>query len=123
MGQTVTGSASPLPTIRNGANGPDGDRIEALTREWRPDVFVVGLPVRADGTDSAVTERVRAFAAELSEFGLPVEFVDERNTSGEAEAALKAARSRGSRGRLRKEDIDAAAAVLIAERWLASQAN
>ena len=39
----------------------------------------------------------------------------------EAEAALKEARAAGSSGRISKEMIDSAAAVFIAERYLAAQ--
>jgi len=45
--------------------------------------------------------------------------MDERYSSLEAEAALKNARAAGTRGRITKDDIDAAAAVMIAERYLA----
>ena len=68
-----------------------------------------------------MTTAVEAFVGELAEYGLPVETTDERYSSMEAEAALKNARQRGSRGRLSKDDVDAAAAVLIAERYLRSQ--
>jgi RNase H-fold protein (predicted Holliday junction resolvase) len=50
---------------------------------------------------------------------LPIETMDERYSSVEAESTLKNARAAGTRGRIRKEDIDAAAAVMIAERYLA----
>ena len=49
--------------------------------------------------------------------------VDERYTSLEAEEALKRARASGSRGRITKEAIDSAAAVFIAERFLAGRTN
>jgi RNase H-fold protein (predicted Holliday junction resolvase) len=49
---------------------------------------------------------------------VPVETIDERYSSIEAERALKDARQKGSRGRISKEDVDAAAAVMIAERFL-----
>jgi RNase H-fold protein (predicted Holliday junction resolvase) len=66
-------------------------------------------------------EPVEAFIEELRAFGLHIETVDERYTSIEAERVLKEARAAGSRGRIGKEDIDSAAAVFIAERYLASE--
>ena len=51
----------------------------------------------------------------------PVETVDERYTSIEAERVLKEARAAGARGRISKEMVDAAAAVFIAERYLAKR--
>ncbi len=122
VGQTVTGSASPLGAVANGDAGPDYERITALVREWRPDGLVVGLPLHADGSPSEMERPVRDFAASLGRYQLPVELVDERHSSQEAEAHLKQARQQGSRGRIRKEDVDAAAAVMIAERHLATLA-
>lgn len=118
VGQTITDSASPLGTIANRDTGPDLDRIAALIGEWRPDVLVVGLPLGADDSPGPMTEAALTFAETLRQFELPVATVDERYTSLEAGTALKQARQAGKRGRIHKEHIDAAAAVLIAERYL-----
>ena len=121
VGQTVTGSASPLGTIANRDSGIDRESIESMIREWRPDVLVVGMPAHADGSASEMQEPVETFIDELRRFSLPVETVEERYTSVEAERVLKEARASGSRGRISKEEIDSAAAVFIAERYLASE--
>jgi putative Holliday junction resolvase len=119
VGQDVTASASPLGSVANGANGVDHERIETLISEWHPTKLVVGVPSHADGSRSPMTAAVEAFIAELGRYGLPVCTVDERYSSVEAERVLKEARKQGSRGRIAKQDIDAAAAVFIAERYLA----
>jgi putative Holliday junction resolvase len=119
VGQTITASASPLGVVANSDGGPDHARIGALLDEWRPARLVVGLPAHADGTPSDIEKQVRDFIADLQRYGLPISTVDERYTSIEAEAVLKRARSEGSRGRVSKEAIDTAAAVFIAERYLA----
>ena len=121
VGQQVTNSASPLETVRNGDEGPDWSRLASLVSEWRPDRLIVGMPHHADGSPSETSHLVKAFIAELDRFGLPIEAVDERYSSIEAEAALKAARADGLRGRIDKESIDSAAAMLIAERWLKNE--
>ncbi|MDJ0940849.1 MAG: Holliday junction resolvase RuvX [Woeseiaceae bacterium] len=122
VGQTVTGSASPLGVVANNSdNGPDFARITEMINEWRPTGLVVGLPLHADGSASEMEKPVRAFAEALARFDLPIELVDERHTSQEAEQTLVRARQAGSRGRIRKQDIDAAAAVMIAERFLATR--
>jgi putative Holliday junction resolvase len=121
VGQTVTGSASPLGTIANRDSGIDRTAIESMIREWRPDVLVVGMPAHADGSASEMQKPVEAFIEELRSFGMPVETVDERYTSVEAERVLKEARASGSRGRISREEIDSAAAVFIAERYLANE--
>ena len=123
VGQTITGSASPLGVIENRADGPDQAKIAALINEWRPGLLVVGMPAHADGSPSEMQNYVRAFVETLSGFDLPIETVDERFTSLEAEAKLKEARAAGARGRISKESIDSAAAVLIAERYLAARNN
>ena len=119
VGQTVTGSASPLGVIANEAGRIDIDAIAAHVREWQPNRLVVGLPLMPDGSDSDMLAPVRKFAKLLERFGLPVETTDERYTSTEAERLLKTARADGRRGRIDKATIDSAAAVLIAERFLA----
>jgi len=121
VGQDVTGSASPLGVINNRDSGVDHDRIAALIDEWRPGRLVVGLPLHADGSRSEVTEQVLAFVEELERYGLPIDTVDERYTSIEAEQVLRNARTAGTTRRVSKEMIDSAAAVFIAERYLASR--
>ncbi len=121
VGQDVTGSASPLGVVNNRDTGVDLDGIAALITEWRPTLLVVGMPAHADGSPSDIQEQVDAFISELEPFGLPIDTVDERHTSVEAERVLKNARAAGTRGRISKEMIDSAAAVFIAERYLASE--
>jgi len=118
VGQQVTHSASPLEVVANGAQGPAWTRIESLVRDWRPARLVVGMPAHADGSPSEIGDEVQGFIRALQRFGLPVEAVDERYTSLEAESLLKSQRAEGRRGRISKQKIDAGAAVLIAERWL-----
>lgn len=119
VGQTVSRSATPLGVVANRDRGPDMAAIGRLIGEWQPRRLVVGVPAREGGLASAMDAPVQEFIAALGRFGLPVATVDERNTSLEAEERLKSARAAGQRGRISKEDIDATAAVLIAERYLA----
>jgi putative Holliday junction resolvase len=121
VGQTITGSASPLRVVSNGDRGPDFDTISALIDEWRPARLIVGLPMHADGSPGEMQSHVEEFVRELWRYQLPTDTVDERYTSLEAEAALKTARAAGSRGRVSRDAIDSAAAVFIAERYLASR--
>jgi putative Holliday junction resolvase len=67
-----------------------------------------------------MTAVVRKFAATLqSRYQLRVEFIDERYTSVEAESLLREQRRQGIRNKkLKKADVDAVAAQLIAESWL-----
>lgn len=119
VGQNVTGSASPLGVIKNDDGQIDFDTIDRYIAEWRPDRLVVGLPLMPDGSDSEMLAPVRKFIAALDRYEIPVATTDERYTSTEAERLLKEARAEGRRGRIDKASIDSAAAVLIAERYLA----
>lgn len=119
VGQDVTGSASPLGFVANRNDGVDHDRISALIREWQPAQLIVGMPFHSDGSSSDMQVPVKAFIAELARYDLPIDEVDERYTSVEAKRLLKEARVAGTRGRISKEMIDSAAAVVIAERYLA----
>jgi putative Holliday junction resolvase len=119
-GSCITGTASALTTLSSVTGEPNWSQLEALLKEWMPDLIALGLPFNSDGSDSEMTRVVHEFADELkTRFGIPVELVDERYTSAEAEALLKEQRRRGIRTKkLKKEDVDAVAAQLIAESWL-----
>ena len=121
VGSTLTGSARGLAVIRHGEQAPDWTAIAALIAEWQPDLAVVGVPYNMDGTRSDLTPRAERFARQLAgRSGLPVETVDERLSSREAEASLTA--ERRDRRRTRRVDagaVDMRAAAVILERWLA----
>ncbi len=94
-------------------------------RALAPAVLVVGAPYNADGSEGALHAAARRFAAELERrFALPVHLVDERYSSLEAGAELKARRASGARRRrVRREDIDSAAAAVILGRWFQGEAR
>src|ERR1700722_1955371 len=122
-GDTVSRTAAPLDAVPAASAGPRWEVIEALHREWQPALAVVGLPYNVDGSDSAMTQAAREFAAELGRrCRLPVVLVDERYSSREAEAKLKSERESGlRRRRVVKADVDAAAACVILERWFTEE--
>jgi putative Holliday junction resolvase len=84
-GQTITRSAGAVTTLKARAGIPDWKAVDALLREWQPDVLLVGLPLNMDQTMSAMAERAKQFAATLrARYEMDVEMVDERLTSFEA---------------------------------------
>ncbi|HEX7965608.1 MAG TPA: Holliday junction resolvase RuvX [Gammaproteobacteria bacterium] len=120
VGQTLTGSASPLGVVTPRAGEPDWEAIGRLVAEWRPAALVVGLPYNMDLSEQEMTAHARRFAEGLAQrFPLPVHTVDERLSSREAEAQLKERRQQGRR-RVTREDIDGAAACVILESWFNS---
>jgi len=118
VGQQVTHSATPLGIIKNDKDGPDWNAIERLLREWQPARLIVGMPAHTDGSRTDIAGDVEQFIVHLRRFERPIETIDERYSSIEAEELLKTARARGSSGRIHKDMIDSTAAELIAERWL-----
>ena len=116
-GQDVTGSATPVGVVTARDGVPDWATLDRLMRDWAPDRLVVGLPYNMDGSDQDITRRARHFAGELAQrYRRPVDDLDERLSSREAEAHLKVLRQQGRR-RIRREDIDCAAACVILESW------
>ena len=118
-GDTLTRTAHPRGTVTNGPSGPDWPEILKIIGALRPARLAVGEPYNADGSASPLTETARRFAAELQQrSSLPVDLVDERWSSQDAEERLRTARASGLRGkRVDKSDVDAAAAAVILERW------
>ena len=118
-GDTLTRTAHPRGTVTNGPSGPDWPEILKIIGELRPARLAVGEPYNADGSASPLTETARRFAAELQQrSSLPVDLVDERWSSQDAEERLRTARASGLRSkRVNKADVDAAAAAVILERW------
>lgn len=79
--------------------------------------IAVGLPKNMDGTEGARAELCRAFAERLEELtGVPVKLWDERRTTVEAHNILSA---HNYHGKKRKNTVDAVAASLILEGYLA----
>jgi len=88
-----------------------------LARENDVGQIVVGLPRNMDGTEGPRAELCRAFAAELEQAtGLPVTMWDERRTTVEAHNILS---EHNYHGKKRKNTVDAVAASLILEGYLA----
>ena len=79
--------------------------------------IAVGLPKNMDGTEGVRAELCRSFAAELEQAtGLPVKLWDERRSTVEAHNILS---QHNYHGQKRKNTVDAVAASLILEGYLA----
>lgn len=92
-----------------------------LARENEVERLVVGLPRNMDGTEGPRAALCRAFAQELAEAtGLPVDMWDERRTTVEAHNILS---QHNYHGKKRKNTVDAVAASLILEGYLAFRKN
>ena len=91
--------------------------IVKLAKDNMVGEIVVGLPKNMDGTEGARAELCRAFADRLKEAtGLSVTMWDERRTTVEAHNILS---QHNYHGKKRKNTVDAVAASLILEGYLA----
>ena len=113
VGQTLTGTATPLTTLTGHGSEPDWTALARLVEVWDPQTMVVGLPLNMDGSEQDTTRQARRFRGELlKRFGVPVHLVDERLSTREARERL------AREGRWREGD-DAVAAQVILEGWFA----
>ncbi len=113
VGQTLTGTANALATIRMTQQKPDWAAISRLIDEWQPQALVVGIPLTMTGDTQPLTDRARAFARKLEgRYHLPVHGVDERLTTRAARDHLQSS-----------YDVDPEAARLILETWLQENAS
>lgn len=92
----------------------------AQLRQWVLDrqvqVLVVGLPYTLSGEIGFQAKQVQKFATRLAKaLELPLEYVDERLTSVQAEQLMQEARQSPSR---HKALIDRKAAAIILQQWL-----
>ncbi len=124
------GVARPLATIERKNRRQDMRRLKEIVREQRIKTIVVGHPLRLDGTRGEMAEETERFAERLrKQIGVPVELVDERLTSWQAEQLLAeregsrnlSVTKRAEKGRKRKargHDVDAVAAAVILRDYL-----
>jgi putative holliday junction resolvase len=85
-----TRMAKPLTTLERINRNEDMRRLRELAREQGVTQIIVGLPLRLDGSHGDMAEEASRFAERVrKQIGLPVEMVDERLTSWEAERMLE----------------------------------
>jgi putative Holliday junction resolvase len=115
VGEPETGTAHPLQGIALAGDARFA-AIRGLVAQWQPARLVVGLPLAANGAVHDMTRRAERFARQLhGRFRLPVELVDERFTSVDAEQRLRGRKG----GRLA---VDSVAAQLILEQYFDERA-
>ncbi len=111
---TLVGSAVVVPSRNTDKAIAD---IVRLAQENQVGEIVVGLPRNMDGTEGPRAQLCREFAEKLRQTtGLPVSMWDERRTTVEAHNILS---QHNYHGKKRKDTVDAVAASLILEGYLA----
>ena len=121
VGQELTGSATPLGSIKAKEGIPNWDNLKQYINEWEPDMVVVGLPLNMDGSEQQLTRDARKFGNRISsQCNIQVVFQDERLTTVDAKERLFA---QGGYRNLKKDNIDALSAVLIIESYFEAQVS
>ena len=107
VGQKITGTATPVTVVKARDGKPEWPVIDRLVEEWKPAVFVVGLPLNMDDTESDMSKAAARFGRRLhGRYGIRIELVDERLSTFEAREFET------------PDQLDAIAAKLILETWL-----
>ena len=124
-GVAVSDAAGTLTGYTTVIRGRQAERVaEEIARiaaERQVDELVMGFPRNMDGTEGPRAELYRAFAALVEEqAGMPVSLWDERRTTIEAHQILHAS---GKKMKAHKKNVDAVAASLILEGYLAFRAR
>ena len=128
------GLPRPLATLERINRNEDMRRLRRIVREQDIREVVVGLPLRLDGTRGEMAEEAARLAARVrKQLGVPVEMVDERLTSWEAQRLLeeqvgRIGHKRSKRPGKRKEPleiqtVDTIAAALILQEYLRRRAK
>jgi putative holliday junction resolvase len=133
LADTETRMPQPLSTMERLNRNEDMRRLRELVRERGVKQIVVGLPLRLDGTHGEMAEEVERFAQRVrKQIGVPVELVDERLTSWEAERLMeetqgrfirdeKLAGNKKPKNAQAKMTVDSVAAAVILKEYLDRQ--
>lgn len=113
--------ASPICIIKEKNFDRTAEKIALAAKEQGAEMLVIGLPKNMDGTEGVRAEKSRKLAEILEDStGLPIVLWDERSTTKTADAWLS---DSGTFGKKRKEVLDAVAATVILESYLAYRKN
>jgi len=115
-GNDLLQKGNELPPIKAKDGIPDWTVIEKLVEEWQPNMFIVGLPLNMDGSQSDMSLRATKFGKRLKgRFNKEVEMMDERLSSYEAKGQVQKRKNR--QVDFGEHSVDGAAACLILESW------
>ena len=113
--------ASPVGVIHEKRFEHAVEKVATAAAENRAEAVIVGLPLNMNGSEGPRAELCRNFAEQLSSrVNVPVRMWDERQTTVSAAGYLN---QTDTRGKKRKEVIDAVAAVIILDSYLQWRKN
>ncbi|PKL88014.1 MAG: Holliday junction resolvase RuvX [Ignavibacteriae bacterium HGW-Ignavibacteriae-2] len=106
----------PLTTIEN--NSFFWETFDTLIREYDIEKFILGYPLKEDGSRSSSTELIEKFRSELEKkMNIPIEYYDERYSSELAKDRIIQSVS-SKKKRRDKSLVDKNAAAIILEDYL-----
>lgn len=115
IGQAAIESSTPLTLFPMKDGIPDWNQLLKIVQEWKPTLFLVGLPLNMDDSESELSARARKFARRLRhQTNITTWMVDERLTTREARDELE---SYQEQGRAKKIAADSLAASLLIQSW------
>lgn len=113
--------ASPIGVIKEKRFEHIAEKVAAAASENGAEAIIVGLPLNMDGSHGFRAEHVTEFAELLKTLvSVPLRMWDERQTTVSAAGFLN---ETDTRGKKRKEVIDAVSAVIILDSYLQWRKN
>ena len=115
VGQALIESATPLALFPMKDGIPQWENLLKIIKQHQPQLFLVGLPLNMDDSESELSTRARKFARRLRhQSNINTLMVDERLTTREARDELDHYQAQG---RGKKLAADSLAAALLIESW------
>ena len=115
VGSSLIHSATPLALFPMKDGIPNWDNLLKIVKQHQPSLFLVGLPLNMDDSESELSTRARKFARRLRhQTTIETLMVDERLTTREARDELEHYQTQG---RAKNLAADSIAAALFIESW------
>ena len=115
VGQALIESSTPLALFPMKDGIPQWENLLKIIKQHQPQLFLVGLPLNMDDSESELSTRARKFAKRLRhQSNIRTLMVDERLTTREARDELDHYQAQG---RGKKLAADSLAAALLIESW------
>ncbi|RYL29520.1 Holliday junction resolvase RuvX [Acinetobacter piscicola] len=115
VGSSLIESASPLNLFPMKDGIPNWEALLKIVKQHQPNLFLVGLPLNMDDSESELSARARKFARRLRhQTNIETLMVDERLTTREARDELDHYQAQG---RAKNLAADSVAAALFIESW------
>ncbi len=113
--------ASPVCVIKHWDIAEVAKQVVELATEHRAEKIIIGNPLNMDGSAGARSQLCHAFAEKTAELcDITIKMWDERSTTVSATHYLN---TTDTRGKKRKEVVDAVAATIILESYLNYRKN